>query len=206
MDVSLHQLIRDVMTTGDVTGESSHTHHSFYGPRQRLSLKTSDYSAFWTQFCEIVSNDQTKHREGRKFSLAEVPTNLAPVLAICTLRFRATDASFHDPYNDDFLLGVVYCYQQAINDVLIISERRTELVCCVLEADIDYVENDDIIVQFKLQFPYCRTEASVQKRLIRPAVLQYLRQMNLFSRMNEQPINDWEVIIDPMTPSDPWPL
>ena len=207
MDGSLHQLVQDVTTVGGGTGDTTgFTHLTFFGPRQRLRIKTSEYSDFWTRYCEIVADDQNKDRVDRKFSLAEIPENMVPVLANCILRFPSADSPYNDPYGEDFIMGVVSCYQQAIQDSLIISEERTELVCCVLEPEVDYVDNNELIVQFKLQFPYCRTEEGVQKRLIRPKVLQNLRQMNLFARLPEQPSNDWEMIIDPMIPSDPWPL
>ena len=53
MNQSLRKIIHDVMIAD---AESNYTHHSFFGPRQRLRLKMTEYGNFWNQYCNLVSD------------------------------------------------------------------------------------------------------------------------------------------------------
>jgi Megaviricetes DNA primase len=207
MNSSLRKIIHDVMITD---ADSNYTHHSFYGPQQRLRLKMTEYGNFWNQYCDLVSDHSD---DCSNLSLGETTGETPPVLARFTLEFSGIDYN-HDsassvsfsPYGEDFIMSIVSCYQQAIVDNLELSETRTELICCVLEPEEDCVIGEKLIVTFNLQFPYCRTDAKFQKRVLMPTIIKYFRQMNVMKMLEEQPDNDWEKIVDSDVYTEPWPL
>jgi phage/plasmid-associated DNA primase len=191
MDARLLELLRK--TTTEEGGVS--THITTYGPNKKWCVKDNEYPLFWQTYCELVQDDPSGN-----YCLAEQPTTYMPVIADLTLKFHPLDSS--ETYSYNFVLAVVYCYQQAILAILNVSDSCEELICCILEAD-DYVEDNLVISRFRIQFPYCKTLASVQNRLLRPYVLKSLRTENVKSRLNNEPINEWETIIDPCTAEQP---
>lgn len=194
MDVGLLEILRN----SRCEDEKIYTHVSYYGPKAKWNIKSNELADFWKKYCDLV------YDKNGNFCLGERPQDYMPVLSRLTLRFH--DNNGEDPYGDDFVMSVVYCYQQAMMEILQISDDGFELICCVLEQDVQYVENNDLVYQIVLQFPYCRTDIPVQTKLIRPRVIQLLRMDNVVSRLSQQPINDWENILDPLVPQEPWPL
>ncbi len=131
------------------------------------------------------------------FCLAEFPKERIPIIANLTLKFHP-NGNNAETYGYDFLLSVIYCFQQSMLKVLNISDSAVELICCVLES-AEYIEDNLIISKFRLHFPYCKTESSVQTRLLRPEVLKLLRTENVNSLLVQEPVNSWENIIDPLS-------
>lgn len=172
------------------------THLTTYGPNSKWSIPDANCESFWRSYCDLVDK-----KKDAKLCLAEMPRKHMPIMAEFTLKFHPNENN-PETYGYDFLLSVVYCYQQAILRVLQISEKAPELVCCVLDSD-EYTEDNLLISRFKLHFPYCKTESTIQSRLIRPLVLQLLRTENVISRLPQQPVNNWETIIDPYTVENP---
>ncbi len=172
------------------------THVTTYGPNSKWSIPDANCESFWRSYCTLV--DQ---KEDGNFCIAEMPKKHMPIMADFTLKFHPLDGNT-ETYGYDFLLSVVYCFQQAILRVLQISDRAVELVCCVLDSE-EYLEDNLIVSHFKLQFPYCKTETSIQSRVLRPLLLQILRTENVISRLAHQPVNNWETIIDPTTVENP---
>ena len=191
MDPSLLDLLR----THSEPKSQEFTHLTTYGPNSKWSIPDANCESFWKSYSRLVINNNIT---SKGLCLAEVPKKHMPVMADFTLKFHPLENNF-ETYGYDFILSVVYCYQQAMLRVLQISESAVELICCVLTSD-EYMEDNLIVSKFKLQFPYCKTLATVQTRVLRPLVLQMLRTENVISRLSHQPVNDWENIIDPLTP------
>ena len=124
-----------------------------------------------------------------------------PVIANLNLKFHPLGQT-EEPYEEKFILSIVYCYQQVIKETLKITDSGTELICCVLKAET-IVEDNLIVCKIRLHFPYCKTLGQVQNRIIRPLVLQMVRTTNVFSYLASQPVNDWEDIIDPLSVERP---
>src|SRR5680860_4909 len=104
MDLSLLELL------GKSPAESgSFTHVSFYGPACRWQVKNHDLSNFWKTYCTLVHR-----RDTGRYALGEKVQDVMPILVRGTLQFADVDVTSFDPYKDDFLLAVVYCYQQAL--------------------------------------------------------------------------------------------
>lgn len=192
MDIKLNNLLRNYSAEDG----SVPTHVSMYGPKKEWSIKDNAYTSFWIDYCKLVSETKSEN-----LCLAEYPKTHMPVMMDLTLKFHPLEKNVNT-YDYDFLVAVVYCLQQSILEVFEISETQSELICCVLECD-DYMENNMVVSKFRLQFPYCKTLASIQMRRLRPTFIKMLRTENVISRLSHQPINNWENIVDPLTPEQP---
>ena len=186
----------DLLRKHNRPNTSENTHVTTYGPYSKWCIPDENCESFWKSYCELIDT-----KKDGNFCLAELPKERGPIIADFTLKFHPLGNNT-ETYGHDFILSVVYCFQQAILRVLHIKDFCNELICCVLESD-EYVEDNLIISKFRLQFPYCKTLASVQTRLLRPLVLQILRTENVISRLVHQPVNNWETIIDPITADNP---
>lgn len=195
MDPGLLTFIRKHHTKNS----SDYTHYTSFGPNSKWAVSESNFESFWKGYCRLVYDSPEA-----QFCLAEMPKPHMPVIADFTLKFHPLDGvpDGHKSYGTDFLLNVIYCFQQAMSDTLQLGEERVELICCVMESE-EYMEDNLIISRFRLHFPYCKTSPMVQKRNLRPAVLQWLRVENVISRLDQQPVNDWENIINPVTVENP---
>lgn len=202
MDAALHELLRDTST--DTVEQGSYTLFSHFGPRQTWSLKNTKLSEFWQGYCGIAQEE-----EGPVvMSISERMQSNAPIVLHGKLRFHHTDDQ-DEPgnyYDQQFLLSFVRCCQVAMEELLTLSESRVELLCCVLESERAMEEADTVVTSFRVQFPYCRPELNVQMRLLRPRIIQLLRTTNVMSMLQEQPIGDWESIIDPTIPVEHLPM
>jgi len=189
----------DILRKNHEPNAPEFTHLTTYGPNSKWSIPDVNCETFWRSYCNLV--DQ---KEDGNYCLAEMPRKHMPIMADFTLKFHPLEGMNGniETYGYDFILSVVYCYQQAILRVLHISDQAPELICCVLDAD-EYVEDNMIVSRFKLHFPYCKTEAAIQTRVLRPLVLQLLRSEKVISRLSHEPINNWETIIDPFTAENP---
>jgi len=193
MDSALYDLLRK----NNDYNSTKYSHCTNYGPAQKWSISDSKYDDFWLGYCDLVKSD---HGLEKKLCLAEIPIEYMPVIVDFNLKFLPIESGKH--FDDDFLLSVIWCYQQVLKSTLKISESEIELYCCYLEAE-SFTEDGLTHYRFRLQFPYCKTLASIQNRLIRPMVLQMFRNKNIMKRMVSQPVNDWEDIVDPLSVEKP---
>ena len=203
MDIGLYDLLRvcnnsDSSQTKEIGGYS---HVTTYGPASKWAILDNSYEKFWKTYCELAENPE---KNNKKLCVAEIPRKHMPIIADLTLKFHplSKDKIIEDPYEEDFILAIVYCYQQVIKETLKISESAAELICCVLKAE-PVMEDNLIVCRIRLQFPYCKTLGQIQNRVIRPILLQMVRSINVFSRLPSQPVNDWEDIIDPLSVEKP---
>lgn len=194
MDSSLLDLLRKHHNPNS----NKYTHISSYGPSSKWCISPSNLESFWDSYCNLIKNKKNKNNN---FCLSEIQNDNMPVMAEFTLKFNPMDAS-KETFGNDFILAVVYCYQQAMLEIFNTGETSVELVCCVLSAK-EYMEDNLLISSFKLHFPYCKTPGGAQTRLLRPLVLQMLRSDHVMSRLSHEPVNSWETIINPLTVESP---
>ena len=193
METTLHDLLR----ASSNSDSKEYTHKTLFGPCKNWSLNDNSYTEFWEKYCEIAESPEENQK---KLGLAEIPRKHMPVIADLTLKFHPLNGI--EPYDEDFILAIVYCYQQVIKETLNISEEGPELICCVLKSDT-FMEDNLLVCKIRLQFPYCKTVGKIQNRLIRPLVLQMFRTSNVISRLESQPVNEWEDIVDPLSVEKP---
>lgn len=214
MEPELRDLLRAVATApiGD-----SHTHVSLYGPHARWSVRPHNQTEFWTRYCDLVDRktngrDEVPAEPFANMCLAERPQDVMPQIAKLTFRFHAdaTDDNTWEPYDDDFLQWLCHTYQSVLSEYFrITTETQMELVVTVLESATHWYEEDRetgqrfMIMEVRLQFPYGRIDAGMQNRLVRPRVIQLLRNNNVLAKMQRQPIGDWEQIISANTANEP---
>lgn len=206
MDAALYQLLRETKLDDHALMQGgrgdNYTHKTMFSPQGKWTINPSKMSEFWLGYCSIVY-------EGKgNYGLAERSCDTMPLIVDCSLTFHAdpqqTPGRAHaDLYNEDFILAMVYCYQQAIIELLQIRDGKTDLICVVMESEKQWMTDDLLITQIRLQFPYCKTEVSYQTRVIRERAIQLLRQNNVIGRTRSTPIHDWSQNIDPIGTAEP---
>lgn len=212
MDPELRDIIRG--TAVEPVGDS-HTHVSLFGPTARWTVRPQNHSSFWSRYCDLV--DLKTNGRGdvapdpyAPICLAERPTDVMPLIADLTFRFHAEqDDQGWEPYDDEFLMLLCYTYQSVIAEFFRTSETQLELTVVTLESTTHWIEEDRenggtfMNMNVRLQFPYGRIDAGMQNRVIRPRVIQLLRNNNAIARLNRQPIGDWNDIISTTSATDP---
>jgi phage/plasmid-associated DNA primase len=206
----MDQALLDLLRKHNEPNTTEFTHITSYGPASKWCIPDTKCKSFWIEYCSLIDDYEVRKSEAAKkgevinesnFCLAEIPKKHVPIMAEFTLHFHPLGGNA-ETYATDFILSVAYCYQQAMLELLNISESAIELYCCVLEAS-EYMDDNVIVSKFKLQFPYCKTLASFQSRVLRPLAIRMLRAENVIGRLPQEPINTWETIIDPMSAEKP---
>src|SRR5436853_2234274 len=208
MDSDLRNLLRN--TTIDTKTDSLYTHFSYYGPKSRWSVPPHNQTAFWSGYCDLVDRKINGRQDvapdpDANLCLAERPQEVMPQIAQFTFRFHADEAENREnwePYDDDFLQYLCHVYQTVLNENFrVITETQMELVVAVLESSTYWYEEDKdtvqrfIMMEVRLQFPYGRIDANMQNKIIRPRVIQMLRNNNAMNKLQRAPMGDWEQII-----------
>lgn len=208
--------LRDILRTvsPDQNGDS-HTHVSFYGPHARWTIRPHTQTNFWSSYCDLVDR-KNNVRDGvpaeplAAICLAERPQEVMPQIAKLTFRFHAdtTDEQW-EPYDDEFLHWLCHTYQTVLAEYFrITTETQMELVVVVLESAHWYDEDHNtgqrfMMMEVRIQFPYARIDAGMANRMVRPRVIQLLRNNNVLAKMQRQPVGDWEQIISTTTANEP---
>jgi phage/plasmid-associated DNA primase len=191
---------------GNTSPSGPFTHLTYHSPRGRWLVPNTNMRAFWSGYCQMIA----EHPE-QTFCIAERPIEEPPVIVDFTFRFHKQGEAW-EPYDDLFLYSIVHCYQTAIAENFQISEEDNfELLCCVLESGRLWEErlpastgNQDTcsVTRIRIQFPYCHMSVALQKKL-RIKAVQMFRTSNIISKLDFQPIGDWEKIIDTHTMDEP---
>lgn len=216
MEPELRDIIRNVASD---PANDSHTHVTLYGPHARWMIPPHNLARFWTSYCDLVDK-KMNGRDGipeeplSNMCLAERPQDIMPQIAKFTLRFHCDPSSDNneiwEPYDDDFLQWICHTYQTVLSEYFrITTETQMELVAVVLESSSHWYEEDRdtnqrfMMMEVRIQFPYAKIDAGMQNRIVRPRVIQLLRNNNILSKMQRQPIGDWEQIISTTAASEP---
>lgn len=202
MDPALRELLRNVSVNAN---DSSLTHVSLYGPSAKWSVPSHNLTNFWKGYCDLVNLKMTgaEAESNSKLCLAEKTEKEMPVMAKLTFKFHQ-DPSIDDswePFDDYLLQWICYYYQMVIEENFSLKyESKMELYVVVLETVSPWYEEDsdgqkNIVFEVKLQFPYAKINGGIQSRIIRPKVIQLLRNNNVMSKLQKHPIGDWDQII-----------
>lgn len=214
MDSDLYNLLRECKadetaapgTPGGAIGGrgagDTHTHKTLFSPQQKWTIEGTQMTKFWENYCRLVYDGKGN------YGLAERAHEHMPVIVDCKLTFHLTPnatppESQVDIYNEDFILSLVYCWQQAIIELIQIHENNVELICAVMESEKTWIADETVVTQIRLQFPYCKTDVTLQNRGIRERAIQLLRQNNVVALMKSTPINDWNVNLDLVSATEP---
>lgn len=199
MDIQLHDLLRK--TGNEVIDQTSANIISHYGPKSNWSIKPIMFREFWEQYCDIASEFDGPVC----ITISEKPAGTSPIVLQCKLRFhKRDDVDYFDGdhvfYGESFLIAFVKQCQEAMDEIFTIEKSAVELIACVLCSENHWEEDNTINTQFRVHFPYCRVNNSMQSKLLRPKIIEKLRSNNVLKYLVEQPIEDWDKIIDPNIP------
>lgn len=204
MDPTLHQLLTDISTNVTPPGgrgptNNEYSHVTLYGPHAYWMIKPSKYSELWRGYCELVAAE----RAG--LCLCEKPQPEMPVIVQCDLKFNIVNPEDQNRelYDNRFILAVVYCYQQAMQEAFQIGDNQVTLTCVVLESVRPWIIDNQINTSFRLHFPYCRVDVTYQIRSLRSRAIQLLHLNDVLKRISFNPVGGWENIIDPIAPQEP---
>lgn len=210
MDSELHDLLRNVASKTQVESKS-HTHITHY-PRTRWVLSDENLEMFWRGYCELAyrklkGSDEEEAEPLADICLAETPKKHMPVVGKFLFKFEVSDEDEEiELYDDVFLQRLVNIYQKVLRELFDCSTKADEESCplelavVVMESSVhwfeEYEDKNIMMKEVQLHFPYAKVEASLQNQLLRPYIIQLLKNNNVMSRMNMKPIGEWETILD----------
>jgi phage/plasmid-associated DNA primase len=163
---------------------------------------------FWIEYCKLVQKQKEDPTRTYNFFLAEVNDESAFV-ADLTFRFYNSDKINHQegPFNEKFICDVIECINRILKTYLVISEDKSELICCVLQSRklvADIMEPDEVKYTLRLQYPFCRTKVSTQKQLLRDLIIKELHVRG--PTLDQSARGDWEQRYDSSIPTSYVPL
>jgi phage/plasmid-associated DNA primase len=193
MDPNLRDLLSDICN--GPCNDSSYTHVTMIDQVSKWAIKPQFHSKFWMDYCSFVNLDE----DG--LCLAEKSQDIMPEIASLVFKFHSNDDDVDwEPYNDYFLHHICNIYQKVIEEFFnIINEDRIELIVVVLESSTHWYEEIEgqryMLMEVRIQFPFVKIDPQIQTKVIRPRVIQLLRNNNVLGMMQRHPIGDWEQII-----------
>jgi P4 family phage/plasmid primase-like protien len=137
----------------------------------------------------------------KTYHLAERITECAPVRVDITLAFEEEPDELYD---DDFILSLIHCYQQAAHDLFTTTTFGARYCCVLQPEELGTVSGDRFVCYLVLHFPYLRMTPQQHLAILRREAIKNLRTDNTISLLRQQPIGDWEDII--ARPSDTLPF
>ncbi len=158
-----------------------------HGKRSRWWVKSENLANLWYDYCEMTKDSQ----EPLDICIAEKMPKIAPI----TADFNFTFTGIHDEaYDGEQLLPLLTgCYQHAVKEIFADIDEGS-MYCVVLEYHTKGKREDDCESHVRLQFPYCRTDATSQEK-VKALAIKQLRLHNATAKMNFQPVGDWSEII-----------
>lgn len=174
---SLAQLLNRCRSDG-----SRYTHVGYFGPKCYYNLTPADIGQLWHLYC----------REGAGADLGERITECAPVRVDLTLVF---EEELDEPYEDDFIMSLVRCYQQAAHSLFTTTSFGARY-CCVLQPDdLGQLQDGRFVCHLALHFPFLRITPQQHLSILRKEAIKALRSSRAISLLPQQPIGDWDDII-----------
>ena len=206
MESNLIDILGSVHTDTD---NGQHTHISISGIlsdtySKHWNIRDTELTEFWNNYCNLVYENVDD--KDAIIYMAEKHEIYIPVIAELTFKFdndvNEDDDGKWEPYDDTFIKKFCYYLQQVIKEFFVVNHDDNNLVCAILESS--HYNNDDNLLCFDLrfQFPYSVIESSFLNT-IRQKVIKLLKNNNVMSNFERQPINDWDDIISSKTDSEP---
>lgn len=210
MDPKLRDLLREV-ANNPVTAGETYTHVTTFGTHGRWLIGPQKQSEFWSGYCDLVNiqngDGDLPPEPTANMCLGEKISDVMPLISKLTFRYHVNENEDNDgwePYDDAFIQRICYTYQTILAEHFrLVSPHQLELVTVVLESSEHWYEPSKqpgqkyMLMEIRIQFPYARIDVGLQNRVVRPRVIQALRNNNVMSLMQRQPIGDWDQIISP---------
>jgi hypothetical protein len=193
--------LRSILKEGHLKDEHNFTHTTTY-PMANWNIRSSFLTEFFKRYCDLVNDGK-----GELF-LHERPSSRTPFIVFMNFQFH-NDGKLdtENPFSDRFVLHLTSSFQSTLyNEMKISPEVRAKtLRACYFEAP-SLIDGDIINCRIRMQFPYCKTDVAVQTKKLLPELIKKLRTDNVIGYLDQQPINDWNDIIDFKSAIDPVPM
>jgi phage/plasmid-associated DNA primase len=200
MDAQLLELLHSCTLGGNIIGAS---YQALYGAKSRYNVTGSKLADFLSGYCHLAYDDEKQedsedYKSGSGLCVGEIVEgrDTLPVMGHFNLRFhlRGSNVEEANLFGEDLLMAIASCYQEAIRQLLDLSSKMSELICCVQEGH-QTCSGETTSIQVNFHFPYCQVNIGFQRQVLRPLVEQLLRQRKIVDRFETQPIGDWKEII-----------
>src|SRR5438105_14870443 len=181
--------LRAILKEGSHKDNDSYTHIT-YNPKTNWNIRSSFLTEFWKRYCMLVDNSAPD------LNLHEKSNNRTPVLLIFNFQFQNNgNIDTENPFNDLFILHLVSSFQHVLFSIMRIPDnlRSKTLRACYLESETTFDANI-ANCRIRIQFPYCKTDISIQQKKIIPELIKTLRMDNVIGFLGQQPLNDWNDI------------
>jgi phage/plasmid-associated DNA primase len=174
------------------SSQNNYTHYTYVDPERYWTVPELNITKFWSSYCEkVADNNETLY-------LAEKVSSIMPV--VFNLKFKYYyDSECENPFEEETILYMIACAQEAIYSLYQLSSKLEELNCCYLEPDSSWYEEEGHtkyrILKLQLFFPFCRIGIDGYENL-RAKFVRELHRCNILGRFNEQPTNGLEDIVE----------
>ena len=192
-----YTILKDV---GKSSSESGYTHQVVYPNRSYFEVSRPKLIELLKGYCQLAPQNDGD----LDISLAERPSNNIPVIVMLNLVFDNDCGA--EPYDNEFIHSFVYNIQQVLINNLDVTVDGRELTCAVLESDLYHDEDGKFKGHIRFQFPYCKLEPFLQKKVVYPNLIKELRNSAVLRKLFYQPIGDWDKIIDLNYLDNPIPM
>jgi phage/plasmid-associated DNA primase len=173
--------------------ESDSPKYTIYSNGQKnFNLSKYQIQDFWVQYCTFSSNNRDEN-----LNIAEIPSvDDNPLMCQCTFSFDSTYIEdVGEPYEDNLIYLMIYCYQQAMREYLSLSNSARETFCVYLESDIyENIHTSKHLVDLRLQFPYCRVTPEAGT-IIRSRAIELIKKYINICRLDRDVHMNWDSII-----------
>lgn len=173
-----------------------------YNPKYTLNIPIENLGNVYASYIAELEDGSDE-----LFLAERVDSIIPPVAVNLNFRFNTEALGDNEAYPNLFIYTIIYCYQQAIREKLVVSEDNKELICCYLENSLQ--ENNEGTVTFitvRLQFPYCKVDSKFQEQVLRKTTISLIYKHNPLAKAFVQPLGSWEEIIENNTSSKPFLL
>jgi phage/plasmid-associated DNA primase len=167
---------------------------SQYGPDKHWNI--NNLSDFWFDYCSKVYEKNLKGIV-YKSSIAERVQEYMPIVVKMDLKFsnekKMPEGGY---YSDKFILDVIRCFQETIEEHIEISPTKYELYCVVLDNKEPVLIDKYLKLSVQLHFPLCKLESSLYANLILPSAVEKMKSSVVLTKLNQFPLNDYNDIFD----------
>lgn len=197
----LSDLLSEVTISGD---NGNWTHLTDSGSPHKWCINSNKLEKFWTEYCAL------NHNKSEDLFLHERCTDSMPVIAIFHFAFHVDEKhEIEEFFSDKAIYALIYCFQKSILDLYqppaTISEEDDFIVCAVRESE-QWLVDKRMNIKLMLQFPHVRIPASQQMTILRPRVLELIKQCNIKRFMTREPEDPWETIFINTSVVEPVPM
>lgn len=185
----------------DTHGHGLNFTHTFgHKNNNNFTMPINSIPEFLTMYCELAQEDQEKESKLEPFMLCKLGYNYGemvndsklPLMINMTLNFNTESDEY---YTETFLLKTVSIIQNVLVELIDVSPKLSEVICCVLETK-PYQNKDNFTIRIRFHFPYCHIDNRYQKSVFKPALVSALRRERIFDYFETIPVNELDCILE----------